>query len=296
VGEAPFFAIGDPGRAALETPDGPPPARIGPADVELSAAALPGVLIRAASIRGLQHRARRTLRQDAFALGRHAVRGQAEQAVVIVCDGVGSLDRSDYAAVLVSRRLAEYGADGMSWPDAFGYANEELYKVASAADEAGAGGMATTAVAVTVAREGGTWAGQAAWVGDSTLWHLGDDLRWSLVTGSQRRDGEEDYHSSGVRPMPTRDGSCTWCSFRIRGGALFVMTDGVGNPLLWSAEVRSALASWWTRPPDPFTFAAQVGFARKTHVDDRTVVGIWPDWNDEDASREGGPGTADPAG
>jgi hypothetical protein len=29
------------------------------------------------------------------------------------------------------------------------------------------------------------------------------------------------------------------------------------------------------RPPDPYTFAAQVGFARKSHIDDRTVVGIW---------------------
>jgi hypothetical protein len=55
------------------------------------------------------------------------------------------------------------------------------------------------------------------------------------------------------------------------------MTDGVGNPLAWSAEVRDTLARWWTRPPDPLGFAAQVGFARKSHIDDRTVVGIWPD-------------------
>ena len=77
--------------------------------------------------------------------------------------------------------------------------------------------------------------------------------------------------------MPTPDGGCSWCSFRIRGGALFAMSDGVGNPLAWSTEVRATLAQWWSRPPDPLSFAAQVGFARKSHVDDRTVVGIWPD-------------------
>lgn len=295
-GEEHFFTVGDPGRAALETPDGPPSARIGPADVELSTASLPGVLIRAASTRGLQHRSRGTTRQDTFALGRLEVSGQAAQAVVVVCDGVGSLDGSDYAAALVSRRLAEYAATGVPWPEAFAYANEELYKAAVATEEAGLGGMATTAVAVTASRVGQVWVGEAAWVGDSTLWHLSGDLTWTLVTHSAGREREEGYHSSGVRPMPTRDGSCTWCSFRISGGALFVMTDGVGNPLLWSAEVRTALAGWWARPPDPFTFAAQVGFAKKTHVDDRTVVGIWLDGNDDDASQEGGPGTADPAG
>ena len=275
VGNDHFFAVGDPGRAAVETPDGPPPARVGPSDIELSTASLPGIRIRAASSRGVLHRAKRTVRQDAFALGHRAAAGQ-EQAVVVVCDGVGSLDSSDYAAAQVSRRLAEYGAAGMPWPDSFAYANEELYKAACQSEETGMGGMATTAVAVTVSRTDGVWLGEVAWVGDSPLWYLSDELEWTLLTGSKNR-GDQDYHSNGVQPMPTRDGSCTWCSFRLSGGALFVMTDGVGNPLLWNPEVRTTLATWWTRPPDPLTFAAQVGFAKKTHVDDRTVVGLWPE-------------------
>jgi hypothetical protein len=55
------------------------------------------------------------------------------------------------------------------------------------------------------------------------------------------------------------------------------MSDGVGNPLRWSEDVQNALADWWREPPDPFRFAGQVSFARQTHLDDRTVVGIWPD-------------------
>jgi hypothetical protein len=264
--------IGDPGRAAAELPDGPPPDVAGPSDIELSAATLPGMRIRAASSRGLQHRAQHTLRQDAFALGQAA----GGQAVVVVCDGVGSLDRSDRAALLVSRQLAEKGAAGTPWPDAFAAANTDLAKAAAESQACAGGGMATTALAVSVSWSAGIWSGQVAWVGDSPLWHLRDDGVWQPVTPAATGGDGQDFHSSGVRALPSADGWCAWCSFRIRGGALFAMTDGVGNPLAWSAEVRAALAHWWARPPDPLTFAAQVGFARRSHVDDRTVVGIWP--------------------
>jgi hypothetical protein len=286
-----FFMIGDPGRAARETPDGPPPALIGPADVQLSMASLGGMVIRAASSRGVHHRVRHIVRQDTYALGRRALDSQPEHAVVAVCDGVGSLEYSHHAAALVSQRLVEHAAAGADWWQAFALANTELAKTVAEWQAVSEGGMATTAVAATMRWEAGTWVGEAAWVGDSTLWHLGDDLTWRLVSGSNLCS-EDGYHSSGVRPMPTQDASWTWCSFRIPGGALFAMTDGVGNPLAWSPEVQATLGRWWARPPDPFTFAAQVSFAKKTHMDDRTVVGIWPDGNDEDAGQENGTGNS----
>lgn len=268
------LAIGDPGRAALELPPGPPPALIGPADIEVSAASLPGMAVLAASSRGLQHRAEHTVRQDAFALGQLG----GSHAIAVVCDGVGSLPRSDSAARYASEQLAGLGAAGCQWPDAFASVNAGLAKMAAEAEATENGGMATTAVAVSVTwTDGVAWDGQVAWVGDSPLWHLGEDGAWRPVTLAEDRRREGGYHSGEVRPMPTRDGGCSWCSFRLRGGALFAMSDGVGNPLAWSREVRDTLARWWARPPDPLTFAAQVGFARKTHIDDRTVVGIWPD-------------------
>lgn len=283
------MAIGTPGRAALELPPGPPSARIGPADVELSTASLPGLVIQAASLRGLQHRANGTVRQDAFTLGRRDVVGEDSQAIAVVCDGVGSLHRSDEAALLVSRRLAELAATGVPWPDAFACANDELRKVAEQAAEPASDGtnapiMATTAVAVTVRRSVGSWTGEAAWVGDSTLWHLDEAGQWRLISGSAVEGEDDVYYSGRVQALPSRDGACDWCGFRVHGGALFVVSDGVGNPLRWSQEVAETLADWWARPPDPFVFAAQVGFARRGHMDDRTVVGIWA--GDEDASRE----------
>ena len=267
-----LFAIGEPGRAALATPDGPPPAEVSPSDVAASSATLPGMRIRAASVRGIQHKAQHTARQDAFALAQAG----GSQAVAVVCDGVGSLDRSDYAAALVSQQLAQLAMSGVPWPAAFETANAELGKIVAEWEALRRGGMATTAVALTVTRQAGWWLGEAAWVGDSPLWHLRADGAWEPVT-EVPAEGGQGFHSSSVEPMPTPDGACSWCSFRVYGGALFAMSDGVGNPLAWSAEVRDTLASWWESPPDLLTFAAQVGFARKSHIDDRTVVGIWPD-------------------
>jgi hypothetical protein len=57
---------------------------------------------------------------------------------------------------------------------------------------------------------------------------------------------------------------------------MLYMTDGVGQPLADIPEVQEALARRWATRPTVFEFASQVSFARKTHMDDRTVVGIWP--------------------
>ena len=213
--------------------------------------------------------------------------------MAIVCDGVGSFGRSDEAAEFVSRQLAGLGAEGTPWPEAFTRTNTALrglaeHAAAGTADPA-ADGMATTAVAVAVHRDAADWIAEAAWVGDSTLWHLASDGQWELLSGLADDDAETDYHSTGVRPLPSADGSCTHRVFRISGGALFVMSDGVGNPLRWSSDVQDALAGWWLEPPDPFTFAAQVSFARRSHLDDRTVIGIWPDADTGTGGDEGEP-------
>jgi hypothetical protein len=277
--------VGDPGRAGTE-----PPAPIagggaapvpGPADAELTAAAVPGALLLAASVRGLDHRALAGPRQDAFALA-----AAGETAIAVVCDGVGSLPRSHEAAALVSRQLAELAAEALRsqqpavlgsagapwpealWPEAFRGANQSLRERARNGD------MATTAMALAIRRDRGAWAGEAAWVGDSPLWHL-DDGQWRQLAGPVEEDAE--VHSTQVSALPLANGRCRVASFRVVGGAVFLMSDGVANPLRWSVQVQEALADWWggATPPDLFAFAAEVAFARKTHTDDRTVVGIW---------------------
>ena len=141
--------------------------------------------------------------------------------------------------------------------------------------------MATTAIAAAMCRESDEWVISGAWVGDSTMWHLSADGQWTVLAGmidegSAQTDADA-FHSTAVRPLPNIDGACAEGEFCVRGGAIFLMSDGVANPLHWSSEVRKALAGWWLQPPDPFSFAAQVGFGRRSHMDDRTVIGIWPD-------------------
>lgn len=273
------WAIGEPGRAALEVRAGPPAPEVGHCDIAISSADLPGIAVLAASSRGLLHRARGGVRQDAFALSsRRACEGGGE-LVAVVCDGVGSLGRSHEAADLVARVLAAAVADGQSWHEAFRRANEDVTDLArqrlvdSQPADAEAG-MATTVVGLVVSQADGYWAGELAWVGDSSCWHLARDGTWAALGGVS--DDEEDaYHTGAVSPLPSRDGQFQTASFRVEGGALFLMTDGVANPLRWSEDVQLALAAWWEEAPDPLTFAAQVAFARKSHHDDRTVVGIW---------------------
>ena len=275
------FCIGDPGRAARELPAGLPVSSPGQAGAELSAAAVPGALLLAATVRGLRRRVRGEPHQDAFAISHHATVDKGERVIAVVCDGDHSLGRPEEAATPVSRRLACVGAAGLPWPEAFFRANEALREFAAeSADEEGTGSAAvdpaTTAAALAVHREAGNWVGDLAWVGDSTAWHLVDGARWTPLSGVEA-DHESGWNSTAVRPMPSGDGDCSATLFRVTGGALFLMTDGVSNPLSWSSRVRETLARGWAQMPDPFTFAAQVGFARKTHIDDRTVIGIWPD-------------------
>ena len=211
----------------------------------------------------------------------HRDEPDAPRAVAVVCDGVGSLGRSHEAARLVSRMLAGAGRNVVPWPKAFAQANEDVRALLAQTpscpgDDADLNGMATTALAASVHRVADTWMLTSAWVGDSSLWHLSAAGEWSLLAGAVPED-DDAFHSSGVRPLPSPDGACAEDEFSVSGGAIFLMSDGVANPLKWSREVRETLAGWWARPPDPFTFAAQVSFARRSHIDDRTVVGIWPD-------------------
>lgn len=268
----PQWAIGDPGRAALELPAGPPVREVGHADIAATAASLPGMEIRAAAVRGLRHRARIEPRQDAFALASRNLGDGRHEFVTVACDGVGSLPRSHEAAELVSRVLAVEARSAAGWAEAFARANAAL-AASTAQGEATDLDMATTAAGLTLRREDDGWAGTVAWVGDTSCWHLSPAGAWTALGGWT--DDDAVYHDGRVRPLPSPDGACELETFRIDGGAVFLLTDGIANPLAWSDDVRATLASWWADAPDVLTFAGQVGFARKTHQDDRTAVGIW---------------------
>jgi serine/threonine protein phosphatase PrpC len=259
------LAIGEPGRAATEVPPGPPVAA-GVPDIALTPASTARIELRGASVRGLQHRAAAEARQDAFAL---QMAGD-DEVIAVVCDGVGSLPGSHEAAGLAARRLAELGREGAGWTSAFRQVNDELAALAGAA-----AAMATTALAVRVRADDEGWHGQAAWVGDTSLWYLSIDGDWTPYSHPDETNDGAAVHSTASAALPWPELEVAELDLDQRDGALFLMSDGVGNPLAWVDQVRTTLARWWSAPPDIFDFGRQVAFARQTHVDDRTVVGLW---------------------
>ncbi|HEX5407648.1 MAG TPA: protein phosphatase 2C domain-containing protein [Pseudonocardiaceae bacterium] len=270
VGGRGIPAIGNPGRAACELPAGEPPATPMVADHALAEFATSELEIRAASIRGLMHRYRAQPRQDAFSVVHEQ---SSNTTLVVVCDGVGSLPRSHEAAALVVDRLPGHFWTHRDWTAAVKAVNEELQEIAEHV-------MATTVVAAAITPGPAGWRLQIVRSDDSTVWALSPDGTWSPVSADAGADTA--VHTGSVRALPAATPKLHETDTVLDGIALFVMTDGVDGPLRDAPEVRETLADWWSSPPTVFDFGSQVGFARKTHMDDRTVVGIWPTARDKD--------------
>lgn len=259
-------AIGDPGRAARELGAGIPPQAQWPTDHALSECATPFAEVRAASVRGLLHRHRGQPRQDTFAIQR------ADPGLtVVVCDGVGSQPLSHMAAELVAKGLANDYDPTEGWVPAILRVNSELSGFAA---QYGERQMATTVVAAHVSPGDGTLMADIAWTDDSVAWHLSPEGTWTEL--GHDISGAAPVHTGSVRALPAAAPRIATSQFEFSAGALFLMTDGVGVPLAGSALVRQTLGGWWQHPVDVFTFAMQCNFASKTHIDDRTVVALWP--------------------
>ena len=263
------FAIGEPGRLAAEVRVGAPlGASIG-SDIELAEHAIRGVAVRAASARGLSHRHRGTERQDAFVCCWDEDRGVL---LVAVADGVGSKKRSREASTAAVRLAAEAWERGNT--DLIGIVlevNDHLMECIPRDERGYRVGATTLTLAEVPVEDGRLGNANVAWVGDTPVWTLSDG-NWAEVTP---QDDAADGFAAPISALPARNLSVLNAVAPTPGGAIFVMTDGVGNAIRNSVEVRAALAGWWAAPPGIYTFGAQVEFARISFVDDRTVVGIW---------------------
>lgn len=276
VGARGVPAIGEPGRAACELPAGEPPAVSSVADHVLSEFLVGDLEIRAASVRGLMHRYRGEPRQDTFSV---VYDRPSDTIVVVVCDGVGSLPRSHEAAAFVTDRLPSLYWTHRDWTAAMNAVNTELQDVVDGiragldpADQ-NANRMATTVVAAAVSSSTNGRCVDIVRSDDSTAWTLSPKGFWSEVADLEKLDGA--VHTGSVRALPAAVPRLRHAHISFDEGALFIMTDGVDGPLRGAAEVRDALGEWWATPPTIFDFGRQVGFARKTHLDDRTAVGVW---------------------
>jgi hypothetical protein len=273
------FIIGEPGRAATQLGSGRPTRFPDSADHVLSECCVPGASVRAASMRGLMHRYRDQPRQDRFSVVFDA---PTMTLIVTVCDGVGQFTLSQEAASFVAVDVPRAFLVHRDWHVTVAEVNERLQDFVAATasrshlDEIpGNARMATTLAAAAICLDPNDRHVSVAWTDDSSVWALAEG-RWQNMTPDPNAAEDNNGLFSGrVKALPNANPRLLTAEHLLGEGPLFLMTDGVGVPLEGSAQVRETLADWWAAPPDLLTFAQQVGFARKGHMDDRTVVGVW---------------------
>jgi len=280
------YSIGEPGRAGIEVrptvvtrPEAWP-------DTVVDAISLPAAEIRAASVRGTLHRELGTPRQDCY-----AVSSEDDCIIVVVCDGLGSLPLSHRAAyrasvdatAFVRRRVHD---DRLDWAEVFTELSDSLWELEESlrAGEPEQHRLLATTVLLGVLRPsaGTDWQVELAWRGDSTPFLLRGESEWVAIDPQvievDESTGLVTSTGNSVSALPTRHPvQFKSVSMTARSGdAAFLMTDGVGKPLGGgTGPVGRALSEWWREPPPMLAFADQVGFARRGHTDDRTVVGLW---------------------
>ncbi|MFC4529338.1 protein phosphatase 2C domain-containing protein [Sphaerisporangium dianthi] len=246
-------------------------------DSELDGADLPGIVVRAASIRGESHQHQGLSRQDGMGFW------QIDDTLLLACvaDGLGSKPLSHLGAAEVcvsARNNIEDLFDPVTLdpqPEAF-FENiaDDLMKRA----EAGVSGRAVPAEdlsATLVVALIDTERLQATLmrVGDSEAMCLRDEA-WQPCFPQKT---EESVSSSRTHALP-RD------THRVEtqivdlcpGDMLLLCTDGLARPM-GGDLVAAQLATWWGRGSLPSLpeFFWQMSFRAKSHDDDRTAICVW---------------------
>lgn len=287
------FQVGEAGSAA-EVEGLPAMLLAQQPDTMIDAGVVGALTIRAASVRGAGHRYDATPRQDDFCLGTGGARG--EFLVAAVADGVSAGPRSHLAArvavrlgvQLLTQAMDAGPASAIDWDELVGtIAGHVLLQARKdrgddGLDARGAAAiMASTAAFVIVPVErdpSGVRTCVVVPIGDTSVWVLRAGGTWESVTPVKNEGAAVASSAVFALPLLPATSIVPLSAVLAPGDALFVLTDGVGDPLGEGVgEVGRALATAWATPPNRYEFAAQVDLARRSHTDDRTAVGIWPD-------------------
>jgi serine/threonine protein phosphatase PrpC len=275
------------------TPRGLPAVPRSVPDTVLDGADLPGMTVRAASLRGDDHRYGGEPRQDS--MGIWTVPGRAEFEVLVVCvaDGVGSELNSHRGSELACALLRDELATHMPALLDLGKATELPSIGQTLATRVAAGmhswaeqegvppkSLSTTFVAAVIEmtpldHTRDTRRGLVFGVGDSSAFLLRDSEFGPVWSSDLEESGQ--ISSSRTNALPTSIGGVNagvvWLG---HDDTLVVCTDGLVNPMR-NADVERQLATWWSRelPPGLMEFGWQLGFRAKSFGDDRTAVCVW---------------------
>jgi len=248
-------------------------------DSELDGATLPGLVVRAASIRGDAHRYYGTPRQDAMGLWQT---GEA-QLLACVADGLGSQELSYLGASLACTSACRNINVFHAYSDLQTAAEYLIEGIADALvrqalkHEVPADALSTTFLAAVVDQDTDTSPHRARLmrVGDSTAFLLHKGI-WSECFG--KKSGEETIADSATHALPGGTGHVEVAVADLEAGDMLLLcTDGIATPLARNNEVGDRLSAWWSQaePPSLPEFFWQSSFRAKSYDDDRTAICVW---------------------
>jgi serine/threonine protein phosphatase PrpC len=264
-------------------------------DVVIDGVTLPGLSVRAASVRGDSHRWDGTCRQDALAVGRIGAPGH-ELLALAVADGVGSSKRSHVASYQASRQVIV---------DLHSVA-ERLHTALAEGDKEQLNGLANNIVGRSVEKLRASWRTSAGEsyrdkdyattlhvllipvdpaIRDRVLISVGDgglvglrDGRWIGLDAET-----EAMVDTRTAALPAAyDRVVTSLCRTLPGDVLVLGTDGIINPINQESDFRDRLADYWCtgEVPSLSDFLWQAQLRAKTYDDDRSVICVWEEATD----------------
>ncbi|WP_121437737.1 protein phosphatase 2C domain-containing protein [Actinomadura pelletieri] len=241
------------------------------------------LVVRAASLRGDEHRYYGEPRQDSVALWPLTLAGR-DAVLACVADGVGSEPNSHEGSAMACdllRAELERDAGSWTWDHGDGFAVTARWIAEGMIHHAQRRGLApksfsTTIIAAVVdlVPTDGRHRFALMRLGDSTAFQLRDGMLAELPSfGSS--DGTILDTATDALPGDPRAVRTAVGEIGV-GEALVLCTDGLSNPMRGD-EVRQQLQEWWARDDVPgiLEFGWQLGFRAKSFGDDRSAVCIW---------------------
>ena len=271
---APYVTIGDNPKLLRSAEVSPPRVEYSaPAGHQFDGFRQEDLVIRAASHVGTAHMQQRRVRQDAYAI---SATNDGRYVMAAVADGVGSESHSSLGADWAASSAVGYGIDSY---DNYNKLLTAAEMVQFAADEVrnraelfgkGTSEMDFSTTLVVAVVGAGADVGQLARVGDSAAFTRSDS-GWHPVfsDGSPEPDAPTNAIPSDHPIVESQELSM------FPGECVLLVSDGIGDLLTHTSDVRRALFGALAEPLSPLEFSALTGFQRRQAHDDQTALCVW---------------------